>query len=52
MLFIDRAYRNWYLGLNFELVVTVSGEKETEFEFAAATLCSLLKIVACFTNLE
>jgi len=35
-LFLDQAYRNWYLGINTEYEASVSGPTFSEFEFAVA----------------
>lgn len=41
-LFLDKAYKNWYWGLNLELGTVVSGENETEFELATAVSYSFI----------
>ncbi len=41
-MFMDKAYKNWYWGLNLELGTTVSGESETEFELATAVSYSFI----------
>jgi len=43
LLFIDKAYGNWYWGVNLELETVVDGEKETEFEFATSISYSFIK---------
>lgn len=35
-LFLDKAYRNWYLGVNVEYEAAVSGPTSSEFEIATA----------------
>lgn len=41
-LFIDQAYRNWYLGINTEYAASVSGPTFSEFEIAAALAYSFI----------
>jgi len=42
-LFLDHAYRNWFLGLNTEIETVVSGKKQTTFEFASVLAYSFIK---------
>ncbi len=41
-LFIDKAYCNWYLGINTEYAASVSGPTFSEFELAAAIAYSFI----------
>lgn len=41
-LFVDRAYKNWYWGLNMELGTVVSGEDESELELATGVSYSFI----------
>lgn len=41
-LFLDQAYRNWYLGINLEYDASVSGPTSSEFEFAWALTYSFI----------
>ena len=42
LLFFDQAYRNWYLGINTEYAVSVSGPTFSEFEIAGALAYSFI----------
>jgi len=42
-MFFDQAYRNWYLGINTEYAVSVSGPTFSEFEIAAALAYSFIR---------
>ena len=42
LFFLDHAYKNWYLGVNTEIETIVSGEDETEFEFASVIAYSFI----------
>ena len=42
-MFVDKAYQNWYGGLNLELATVVDGETETEFEIATALSYSFIQ---------
>jgi hypothetical protein len=41
-LFLDQAYRNWYLGVNVEYEAAVSGPTSSEFEFATSITYSFI----------
>ena len=41
-LFLDQAYRNWYLGVNVEYESAVSGPTSSEFEIATAISYSFI----------
>jgi hypothetical protein len=41
-LFLDQAYRNWYLGVNVEYEASVSGPTSSEFEIATALAYSFI----------
>ena len=41
-LFLDKAYRNWYLGVNMEYGAAVSGPTSSEFEFATSITYSFI----------
>ncbi len=41
-LFLDKAYKNWYLGVNLGLDTVVSGEDETAYEVATAVSYSFI----------
>ncbi|MBI3999182.1 MAG: hypothetical protein HY351_01070 [Candidatus Omnitrophica bacterium] len=41
--FFDRAYRNWFLGLNLESSTAVSGEFETKLEYSAVLSHSFIR---------
>ena len=41
-LFLDQAYRNWYLGINLEYDASASGPTSSEFEFAWALTYSFI----------
>lgn len=41
-LFLDQAYRNWYLGINLEYEASVSGPASSEFEIATALTYSFI----------
>lgn len=41
-LFLDKAYRNWYLGINAEYEASVSGPTFSEMEFAGAITYSFI----------
>lgn len=43
LLFIDRAYRNWFFGFNGELERTISGDREAEAELAGVLSYSFLR---------
>jgi hypothetical protein len=43
LLFFDQAFRNWYLGINTEYAVSVSGPTFSEFEIAAALAYSFIR---------
>lgn len=43
LLFFDHAYRNWFFGLNTELLTSVSGETETELELASVVSYSMIR---------
>jgi hypothetical protein len=43
LLFLDKAYRNWYLGINTEYVASVSGPTFSEFEIATALAYSFIR---------
>ena len=42
LLFFDQAFRNWYLGINTEYAVSVSGPTFSEFEIAGALAYSFI----------
>jgi hypothetical protein len=42
-LFLDQAYRNWYLGINTEYAASVSGPTFSEFEMAATIAYSFIR---------
>jgi len=41
--FVDQAYRNWYLGINTEYAASVSGPTFSEYEIAAALSYSFIR---------
>jgi len=43
LLFFDKAYRNWYFGINAEYAASVFGPTFSEFEFAAALAYSFIR---------